>query len=236
MDNTSSAYRSPQFSTFFLIIVIFTYNVLLQREYECRCERGLRRCFTYAVIPTFILIFLQLWTENVLNCNCEKCWIIGLRILKAVCVGSLWFISLLFKGDWVVCCFHANLYCNTTIKLSEEGQKEIAKKKQDKTIYGFICVFGIIAVAAAMTSAKLKKKCIGDNYVEDEVSFDEDENVLKEIEREKLKKGKPTPAGAAGEGIPLLNQEWVPYQVRLSPPGHEDQIIHVELRSQKMNP
>ncbi|XP_031168007.1 uncharacterized protein LOC116059194 [Sander lucioperca] len=235
MDKSFAAYRSPQFSTFFLIIVIFTYNGLLEREYLCKCEGWFRRfsCFTYSVIPTIILILLQLWTENVLNCKRKRGRITGLRVVKAVCVGSLWFISLLFKGDWVVCCFHSDLYCNTTIKLSEDGQKDIGELKQKSTIIGFFLVLVIIIGAAAMTSTRLKKKWIGKDYVKEEVRFDEKENVQKEIEREDLieeLKKKQEPAG------PPVTQEWVPYQVRLSPPGHEDQIIHVELRSQKMNP
>ena len=97
------------------VIFIFTYNILLDRDFACTCKPQVPICFLYMLLPPFIILLSILLTnrsfQRVYRFHCSHC---TLRwghfsfyihhFLRAFLVGLLWVAFLLLDGDWYVCC------------------------------------------------------------------------------------------------------------------------------------
>lgn len=106
-----------KFSIFFTVIGSFTYNILLDRDVACTCKDVAQDCNIYMILPFFIIFFLMLWTDKTLErtwkyafvykrkcVRTELCSVFLGHIIKAICVGLLWVVSVFIDGDWYVCC------------------------------------------------------------------------------------------------------------------------------------
>lgn len=106
-----------KFSIFFTVIGSFTYNILLDRDVACTCKDVAQDCNIYMFLPFFIIFFLMLWTDKTLErtrkytfvyklkgVRTELCSVFLGHIIKAICVGLLWVVSVFIDGDWYVCC------------------------------------------------------------------------------------------------------------------------------------
>ncbi|XP_026187280.1 uncharacterized protein LOC113145111 isoform X2 [Mastacembelus armatus] len=204
--------------TYTTVIVVFTYNILLDVDMGSRHEQWQKlQCILYMTLPFFTLIVLIICMDKTFRgvlrficpCKCDelgRCrfyWLLVLRILKAVLVGLLWVITLLIDGDWYVCC--KNNWTKQQSQLaygfkwyhSDEEQVIIADLKSESKLYGFSTLFGVICLAAIMSvfdwrkcckgCCKGKSDCCERETLYDRLIIEEEENVLKEILREKAK-------------------------------------------------
>lgn len=154
MNSVFSKFPFKELSTYVIVIGIFVYNVVLERDLECSCDRQQDYCQTYMVLPSFILFVLQIWMDKTFQrawkyicaCTCVQCcrsenkckYILVLlyRIIKAAVISLLWVVSVLIDGDWYVCCHnseseqHPDLACKDKNKnITAEEQKIIAGLK-----------------------------------------------------------------------------------------------------------
>lgn len=123
-------FPSSKFSIFTTIIVIFTYNFLLDRDFICTCKPQTEDCNLHMSLPFFVIFILILWMDKkfqrtwkyVCTCPCpcstsscmEECnkklycghffLVLIHRMMKAALVGLLWVASVLINGHWYVCC------------------------------------------------------------------------------------------------------------------------------------
>lgn len=134
-------------SIFAVIVVSFTYNVLLERDVLCSCKGYTLDCYWYMVLPFFIIFFLMIWIDKTFLEAfriCSPCckgalWgLIFYHIFKAGFVGSLWVVSVLIDGDWYVCCTNNStqplLACKDAKNLTAEEKMEIAEMKNESRV------------------------------------------------------------------------------------------------------
>ncbi|KAK5619003.1 hypothetical protein CRENBAI_005145 [Crenichthys baileyi] len=60
--------------TYMAIVVIFTYGILLRRDFECTCKPQHYDCIIYAVLPALIVIVLMLWSNRLFHRFCSYCY------------------------------------------------------------------------------------------------------------------------------------------------------------------
>lgn len=137
----------PQIATYATIIVIFTQNVLFDREVVCTCQDQGGHCNVYISMPIFIIFLLLLWNDKDVNgawraCCCMKkrkickkiCYLV-VQIVKALVISLLWVVSVLFDGDWYACCQNhlpkeqAQIPCKTNRTIEEQAIVENLKNK-----------------------------------------------------------------------------------------------------------
>ncbi|XP_051282597.1 uncharacterized protein LOC127378077 isoform X2 [Dicentrarchus labrax] len=158
-----------QFSTFIAIIVIFVYNVVLNKDLKCSCQQQTRNCNLYMALPFCILFVLQLWTDKTfqrtLKYGCTFCWVLLCHILKAVFVGLLWVVSVFVDGDWFVCCWNdhsdkqAQLACKEEKDITPEEKTIIADLKDTSLVIGLCVLLGALVIAFIISSVKRMKCC-----------------------------------------------------------------------------
>uniref|UniRef100_A0A3Q2UKK3 Uncharacterized protein n=1 Tax=Fundulus heteroclitus TaxID=8078 RepID=A0A3Q2UKK3_FUNHE len=112
---------SQKLHTYMAVVVIFSYSVLLSRDFECTCKPQRYDCIVYLVIPALIVTVLMLWSNRLLHRFCTYCCMfkgfVLCQILKSALVGLLWVSFLFIEGDWFACCLNnlseeqANLPC-----------------------------------------------------------------------------------------------------------------------------
>ena len=144
-----------RFSTYIAVIVIFIYNVVLDRSLECTCGEQKTACIVYMTLPFFIVFVLQLWTEKtfqrVLNYTCstssDRCnllCILFYHILKAAFIGLLWIVSVFIDGDWYVCCLNngsenqAQLACKDKSDITPEERIIITELKNRSLVSNLV--------------------------------------------------------------------------------------------------
>lgn len=139
--------------TYFIIVVMFTYSILLSRDFECTCKAQLYDCIIYALIPAAVVTVLMLWSNRLFRRTCSYCCtfkgFICCQILKSALVGSLWVVFLLIDGDWWACCFNnlsekqTHLPCKQPANRSVEEREIIAEiKNKSRVSDGFILLQG----------------------------------------------------------------------------------------------
>lgn len=135
-------------SIFVIIIGSFTYNVLLDRNVGCACKGVDIDCWVYLLSPAFIIFILILCIDKKMrtacrySCACTRpckcCRFFGVvisHILKAICVGLLWIVSVLIDGDWYVCCNvgrseqQAKIACSDRTNITSEEKEIITEEK-----------------------------------------------------------------------------------------------------------
>lgn len=145
------------------IIVIFTHNVLFEREVSCTCRNQSRGCGIYIALPVFTIMLLLLWMNKVFIGSCRMCSCFTLSPLKCVCkcrgkcvrvvvlqtvkvflTALLWVVSVLLDGDWFACCHNglsgqdALIPCKTNRTLNEQILIDKLKNKSKVSAIIFI--------------------------------------------------------------------------------------------------
>lgn len=146
-----------QYSTYVAMIVIFVHNYVLDEDLNCTCDADITTCSFYLVLPFLILFSLQLWTDEPFKrvwkytcptctcccccckCRCKLFLVLCLQIMKAVCIGLLWVLSVFIDGDWFVCCCntykeHPQLGCKDKENITAEERVLIAKLKNKSMV------------------------------------------------------------------------------------------------------
>ncbi|XP_055369967.1 uncharacterized protein LOC114869047 isoform X2 [Betta splendens] len=177
------------------IIVIFTYNILLNRDVTCSCEKQVTECGLYFTLPGIIVLFLILWMDkkfikicrySVTECTCCYGWYIVYHSVKATFIALLWIVTLLIDGDWYVCCSN---FTNQTMlacineKMTPTEQRAFVELKNTSRIIGFGVFLGIVVIMFVMSVCHQSKRCNkknGKKYMFDYLVLKEENNVLKE--------------------------------------------------------
>lgn len=174
-------------ATFATIIVIFTHNVLFDREVACTCRnQTAHHCNLYISLPIFIIIFLVLWMDRVfirtcrlyictkermVRCNCKwrgRCvFVTILQMSKAAFTGLLWVFSVLMDGDWYACCRNgltgpqAQIPCKEKSNRTFEEQALIDNLKNESKIIGVSVLFVLmfLALICSCVRGKCCKEC-----------------------------------------------------------------------------
>ncbi|TMS16260.1 hypothetical protein E3U43_013553 [Larimichthys crocea] len=158
MRNVFPKFKFKQLDTFVSVIVIFIYNVVLDKNMECLCELSTPNCNLYMALPFLIIFVLQLtmdrkchrrWWRCTSTCTStdrgtptpamttlkmkkwKKCtcfWIFFFHFMKAAFVASLWVVSLLIDGDWYVCC--KNKYSDRHPDLACKDKESVAPEEK----------------------------------------------------------------------------------------------------------
>ncbi|XP_047228311.1 uncharacterized protein LOC124872391 isoform X3 [Girardinichthys multiradiatus] len=125
--------------TYMAIVVIFTYGILLRRDFECTCKPQHYDCIIYAVLPALIVIVLMLWSNRLFQKFCSYCCMfkgfLFCQILKSALVGLFWFAFLFIDGNWFACCFNnlseqqVHLPCKDPGRRTDEEREIIAEMK-----------------------------------------------------------------------------------------------------------
>lgn len=149
-------FPSAKLSIYAAVIVIFTYNVLLERDMACTCKPQTNECNLHMGLPFLVIFVLILWMDKKFRktwkytCTCpcgtsgctdvcERCCcstfllVLARHMLKAALVGLLWVASVLIDGHWYVCCKNdhseqqAQLACKDKQHITAEEQQIIAE-------------------------------------------------------------------------------------------------------------
>lgn len=200
-------FPSKKLSIYATIIVIFTYNVLLEKDVDCTCKTQNTGCSLYMAVPPFIIFFLILWMDKTFKriwkytcsccCQCSTCscrlfGVLVRHMMKAALVGLLWVSSVFIDGDWYVCCQNdhseqqAQLACKEKTNLTAEERTIIAELKNHSKIIGFPLLLCIIFVAALMSLFNWRRccerpGCCDRRVLYDKLILEEEKNVVKEI-------------------------------------------------------
>lgn len=149
----------PQIATYATIIVIFTHTVLFDREVACTCQDQGGHCNVYISMPIFIIFLLLLWNDKDFNGTCRAwsymkkrkmsnknvCYLV-VQIVKALVIGLLWVVSVLFDGDWYACCQNhlpkeqAQIPCKKNRTLEEQATVDNLKNESKVGFKITICV------------------------------------------------------------------------------------------------
>ncbi|XP_038579593.1 uncharacterized protein LOC119906134 [Micropterus salmoides] len=200
---------SGRLSTYAAIILMFTYSILLDRDFACSCEQQDFDCNLYIGLPVLIIFILILWTDRYFQRGCKflcafggcgSFWGYSLRkLLKAALVGLLWVAFVLIEADWYVCCQNdgseqqAELACKAKENnLTHKERVIVAELKNDSRVIGSFLFLGIVFVASLMSSFGWSKccgesTCCNRNVLYDELILEEKENALKQILRDVAK-------------------------------------------------
>lgn len=134
-----------------LVLVFLGYHLWFQLDFACPCtsERNVFHCYTYMLLPSFIITSVIMWNDNrigrIFRFNCyhssvkkERCKCKGkfcleffIYLLQAASSAFLWCGSVLVDGDWYVCCVNGNaeeFKALSCLKDSEMGPVEKARK------------------------------------------------------------------------------------------------------------
>lgn len=151
-------FPSVKLSIYTTIIVIFTYNILLEKDVACTCKPQQTECDLYMGLPFCIIFVLVLWMDKKFLriwkyiCACGWCkkqccnpffWALLRHILKAGLVGLLWVASVYIDGDWYVCCQNdqseqqAQLACKRKDIITAEERTIIAELKNSSKVSVF---------------------------------------------------------------------------------------------------
>nr|XP_029132074.1 uncharacterized protein LOC109978606 isoform X2 [Labrus bergylta] len=194
---------SNHLSTYVSIILMFTYTILLNRDFACTCKPQVLDCNSYMALPFFIVFFLTLWTNGgflkvcryTLCCSegCSKkccCFLIfaSPKVVEAVFVGLLWVAFVLVDGDWYVCCRNNGsvaqvvLACKAKENITKDERAMISDlKNKSRDIAGGL-LLGIICVGF-LFKLLVRSKCCNRKFVYDKLILEEEGKVLKDLLR-----------------------------------------------------
>ncbi|XP_007577824.2 uncharacterized protein LOC103155876 isoform X1 [Poecilia formosa] len=169
--------RLTQIATYATVIVIFTNNVLFDRDVACTCQDQKLHCNLYISVPIFIIILLLLWKDKVFNGTCRAyccvkkrrksqerfCHLILIQMGKASVIGLLWVVSVLFDGDWYACCHNglqgeeAQIPCKKNRTLDE--QAKVDNLKNWSKVIGVLTLLGLLSLVVCLSLLKWCKCC-----------------------------------------------------------------------------
>ncbi|XP_038579652.1 uncharacterized protein LOC119906177 [Micropterus salmoides] len=216
MDNVLTKLVSGKLSTYAAIILMFTYSLLLDRDFACACQPEDFHCRLYIALPIFTIFLLILWTDRPFQRVCRylisgalgccgrphTCSFLGSffrKILKAFLVSLLWVAFVYIDGDWYVCCQNngseeqAQLACKVKEKnLTHVDLVLIAGLKNESRVIGGFLLFSIVLVASLIplcgrTPCCGNSGCCNRKVLHEELFLEEKQNALREIVKDLAK-------------------------------------------------
>lgn len=157
MESVVTTLASGKFSTYGTIILMFTYTILLDKDFSCTCIKQGDNCYLYLILPSFIIFLLTLWTDKTFkrvykymfselrtgSCSVHSYsffWSFLHHILKAALVGLLWVDFVYLDGDLYVCCWNdhskqqAQLACKDKANMTYEDRINIVELKNKSRV------------------------------------------------------------------------------------------------------
>ncbi|XP_051805830.1 uncharacterized protein LOC110964213 [Acanthochromis polyacanthus] len=172
METIVTKYLHRHLSIYAAIIMMFTYNILLDRDFSCSCRTQNLDCSLYMVLPFLIIVVLILWTDRPLHSICRHvckrhCWSRSFmpHMIRALLVGLLWVAFVLIDGDWFVCCRNdlsdllVHLPCTDQTKITAEERVRIIELKNWSRVLGSSLLLIIVLVAALMSVCQWNRCC-----------------------------------------------------------------------------
>ncbi|XP_028438473.1 uncharacterized protein LOC114558607 [Perca flavescens] len=191
-------------------VLIFSYQAL-ENGFPCSCKPEPGYCSLYMSAPCLIVTVLMLSTDvsfqRAWRYTCSKgsghfSGVLLRRLVKALCVGLLWVVSVLIDAEWFVCCRNPNpkteadLQCKDKSDSTDPSVVTIADMKQNSRMYGLALLLGITFVGAFLLSTwticaneSCCPTCCTRNVKVDELMLEVGENVsaiMKEKQKEWL--------------------------------------------------
>lgn len=133
-----------------LVMLLLCYHIWFQIDFPCPCtsNRNYLHCYSYMVLPCFIIICIILWNDmrvgRFLRYSCnfislerkrsqrKFCFQFLICVLQAATSGFLWCGSVLIDGDWYVCC--GAVYTGE-VRKSMCAEKELSQSKTNQRIH-----------------------------------------------------------------------------------------------------
>lgn len=130
---------TEKLSTYAAVISIFTYTILLDRDFACTCKPQASICNLYMLLPPVIIFLLILLLDSSFQsvcryysshckCLCGLCCFYAHHFLRALLVGSLWVAFLFLDGDWYVCCQNDGSEQQATLACKAEKDIKVNEK------------------------------------------------------------------------------------------------------------
>ncbi len=164
MESVLTKLVSEKLSTYAAIIFMFTYSILLDREFACTCRNQEFDCDFYMALPVFLIFLLILWTDRsfqrvcryLFSCPfgcCGWCYTCSFlcsffyHIFKAAFIGLLWAAFVLIDGDWYVCCENdhseqqAKLACKDKTNITAVEKSLIAELKNQSRVSVYLLFY-----------------------------------------------------------------------------------------------
>ncbi|KAK2898171.1 hypothetical protein Q8A73_014551 [Channa argus] len=167
------------------VILVFTYHIVFDKDFQCRCAGYQFDCWTYMILPVFLIVIFLLWLDNAFQrvwkftlrkCSCYFFYIILQCFLKALFVGLLWPVSVLIDGDWLICCCDTSSAHQAACTDYGLQSRTIVDVKSKSKIWGLVTLTVIVCLAAIVTSLPLRKRS-KQPLVAAEIVLEEGENL-----------------------------------------------------------
>ncbi|XP_008287074.1 protein FAM26D-like [Stegastes partitus] len=203
MEKVVTKFAHQRLGVYAAITMMFTYNVLLDRDFACSCKAQTYSCNCYLALPVVVIFVLMLWTNGPFHSVCRHICIrpypvfsLVIHMCRALLVGLLWIAFVLIDGDWYVCCKNdlsdllEHLPCTDQQKLTTEERVKIVDLKNKSRVWGSFLLLGIVCVAAFMSMFKFTTCCNPETLYQRlilEAEGNKLQEVLKEAAEQTLK-------------------------------------------------
>ncbi|XP_039656435.1 uncharacterized protein LOC120559079 [Perca fluviatilis] len=246
-------------------VLIFSYQAL-ENEFPCSCKPEPGYCSLYMTAPCLVVTVLMLstdvqfqraWRYTCSKGSCHFSGVLFRRLVKALCVGLLWVVSVLIDAEWFVCCCNPNpktvadLQCKAKTDITNPFVVTINDMKLNSMMYGLALLLGISFVGAFLLSTwticaeeSCCPTCCTRNIQVHELMLEVGENVSEIMK----KKQKEWLSGKVDEYIE--EKQWVKcFDVvgdfihqgegepsTRKPPGNQDQTNHEDIEMTPQQP
>ncbi|XP_041858905.1 uncharacterized protein LOC121651089 isoform X2 [Melanotaenia boesemani] len=204
MKDFLTSFPSGQFTLFFTITACFAYHAMVD---ETLSGSSVHDCNVHMVVPAVVLFFLKLWADQsfqrafifVFKGLCTR--FLYLKMLsrvflfgfsKALLVALLWVIAMLVDGDWYVCCnenhceHEMQQICKNQSNITSEEKLYITEMKTRSKTIGFGLLLAVVTLASLISPLERMQRCHIQYF---NLFFEEEEQVMEQIWREKIKDG-----------------------------------------------
>lgn len=171
--------------TYTVIVVIFCYHVIFDKDLLCTCQNLPRDCSFYMVMPTFIILMALLWADKRFHRTCcysrGASWLAVFRLFDSVIVALVWNVSVLVEGDWMVCCFDdslRNVSCIDKYHRTDADNRFIIEKKNYSRIIGLSLLLCVVSLAFAVSL--LRRRFLDDRVLWADIVLQKEEKMVTE--------------------------------------------------------
>uniref|UniRef100_A0A3B1IDT0 Uncharacterized protein n=1 Tax=Astyanax mexicanus TaxID=7994 RepID=A0A3B1IDT0_ASTMX len=111
---------------FLVVICLVAFQFIFKLEFDCPCdpEENLWFCLVYIFAPILIFALIIIGADRIFCKVCSfRYYLICIkRLVRALTVGVLWFVTALLDGDLIVCLMTTSK--NITVRTEQPACKE----------------------------------------------------------------------------------------------------------------
>ncbi|XP_049340862.1 calcium homeostasis modulator protein 2-like [Astyanax mexicanus] len=185
---------------FVVIIFLVAFQYIFKLEFDCPCdpEENLWFCLVYIFAPILIFALIIIGADRILwkVCTSGYYFICLKRLVRALTVGVLWFVTALLDGDLIVCFMTTSE--NITVRTEQPVCKKeptsdefanITRQKNLSRVSGLVVLAGVILIwAICSCCSKCKSHTYYSKTLYDEHLLEQNELLLEDKIKEKAKK------------------------------------------------